>query len=77
MSDDLFVTLDHLHSAPGFGANGLCHQGARALCARYGLDWLGIVREGGISAHVLLATGDALAIRLVDFARQEVARGQQ
>jgi|GEM_PF-559184 len=70
-ADDLFVTLDHLHSVPAFGARpGYCHRGARALCERYGLDWAAIVRDGGIPAATLLATGDALAHHLVDYARE-------
>lgn len=78
MSDDeLFVTLDHMHSVPAWnGRAGFCHKGARSLAARYELDWSQIVRDGGIAASKLLATGDALAIHLVDFARQEVSRGQ-
>ncbi|MCY1509541.1 hypothetical protein D9M68_438900 [compost metagenome] len=77
MMDDLFVTLDHLHSVPSWGARpGFCHRGARTLCARYGLDWSAIVRAGGISASQLLATGDALALHLVEHARTEVAHGR-
>lgn len=75
--DELFVTLDHLHSIPALnGRSGFCHKGSRALASRYGLDWGQIVQDGGIAASQLLATGDALALRLVEFARQEVARGQ-
>nr|WP_090625346.1 hypothetical protein [Azotobacter beijerinckii] len=71
----MFVTLEHLHSVPAFGARpGYCHRGARALCAHYGLDWTEIVRAGGIPAGALLATGDALALHLVDHAR-EVSHG--
>jgi aminoglycoside phosphotransferase (APT) family kinase protein len=74
--DDLFVTLDHLHSVPAWGSRpGYCHRGARALCAQYGLDWAAIVRDGGIPASALLATGDALALHLVEHARQEVTHG--
>ena len=77
MDDDFMVTLAHLHSAPGWGHRpGFCHRGARALCARYGLDWPAIVRDGGLSARTLSATGDALALHLVAHARQEVSRGQ-
>jgi len=73
---DIFVTLAHLHSVPALnGRQGFCHKGSRALAARYGLDWAQIVRDGGISASQLLATGDAMALRLVEFAKQEVSRG--
>lgn len=70
------VTMDHLHSVPSLGVGvGYCHRGARELCARYGLSWEQIIRDGGINASALIATGDALALRLVEHARQEVTRG--
>lgn len=75
MSDDFLVTFDHMHSVPGMaGRPGYCNKGGRELVARYGMDWSEIVRDGGVLASRLMATGDALAIRLVEFARQEVAR---
>lgn len=75
---DVFVTFDHLHSVPGFAAQaGFCHRGARALCERYGLDWDAIVRDGGIQAEDLIATGDAMALALVAHARKEAAHGQR
>lgn len=74
--DDFRVTLDHLHSVPAWGSRpGYCHRGARALCERYGLDWAAIVRDGGIPARRLIATGDALALHLVEHARREVLHG--
>lgn len=76
--DDFLVTFDHLHSVPGWGARpGFCHRGARALCERYELDWPAIVRAGGVMASVLVATGDGMALHLVEHARTEVSRGQQ
>ena len=67
--DVLIVTFDHLHSAPGWGARpGLCHRGARAFCERHGLDWAVIVAAGGIPAPLLIATGDALGLALVEHA---------
>lgn len=75
--NDLFVTFDHLHSVPGWSPQpGFCHAGARQLADRYGLDWSAMVRDGGVSASVLLATGDAMALRLVEHAqRVEADRG--
>lgn len=73
---DLFVTFDHLHGVPGWGARpGFCHRGARALCEHYGLDWAAIVRAGGIPARDLVATGDAMALALVEHARKESGNG--
>lgn len=78
MNDDFLVTLDHLHSVPAWGGGrGYCNKGARQLVARYGIEWADIVRDGGIQASRLLATGDALALHLVEFARQEVDREQR
>ena len=72
----MIVTLDHLRRVPGFGARpGFCAQGGRAWFARHGLDWSAFVREG-IEAEVLEATGDALALHVVAFARAEVIVGQ-
>ncbi|MBR0568003.1 hypothetical protein J5J83_17920 [Azoarcus sp. L1K30] len=69
----VFVTFDHLHSFPGTGVRpGLCHKGARALCERYGMDWAAIVKAGGVSSAVLIETGDALAISLVEHAMKSV-----
>lgn len=69
MISDFKVTFGHLHAMPGGPRPGWCHTGARELVNRYGLDWSQIVREGGVMASELLATGDALAIRLVEHAR--------
>jgi hypothetical protein len=75
---NLFITIDHLHSIPGQGVRpGWCHQGARAFCKRYNLDWTRIVADGGVDADALLATGDALAIKLVQHAAKlETNHGQ-
>lgn len=76
MQKHMFITFEHLHSVPGLSSRaGYCHRGARALCERYHIDWQQVVRDGGVSSETLLATGDALAIQLVEHARQ-VERGQ-
>lgn len=64
-SAPLRVTLAHIRQA------GYCPQGARQFARRYGLDFRQFIRDGFIDADVLLATGDELARRLVEFARQE------
>lgn len=65
----LVVTVMDLHSTPGLGARpGFCSRGARTWAAAHGLDWAAFVRDG-IDADELLATGDALAARVVDHAR--------
>lgn len=62
---DLLVTLAHLRSVPGLaGRPGYCLHGARAWFERHGLDFRAFARDG-LPASVLLATGCALAQRLV------------
>lgn len=64
-ADDATVRMEHIRQAH------LCSRGARAFFKRHGLDWDAFLREG-VPASELAATGDALALRVV-----EVARGQQ
>lgn len=74
--DDFLVTFDHLHTVPGLSPRpGYCHRGARMLCNRHGIDWTAALNRGGVMASVLLATGEAQALALVEYAR-EVKRGQ-
>lgn len=49
----------------------MCSRGARKFFRRYDLDWGEFVREG-IDAEKVEATGDAMAIKVV-----EVARGRK
>ena len=69
METDFLVTFDHVHSMPGQRRPGWCHNGCREFAERLGLDWSAIVKAGGIPASVLMETGDAMAIRLVQHAR--------
>lgn len=71
----LIVTLRHLRRVPSFsGRHGFCSHGSREWFAYHGLDWGAFVREG-IEAEVIEATGDALGLHLVAFARTEAAGG--
>ncbi len=74
----MIVTIAHVRSVPGLSKRaGFCARGGRAWFARHGLDWTQFVRNG-IDAEVLLATGDGLALAVVDHARkQEAARNGQ
>lgn len=45
-----------------------CANGARRWFARMGLDWATFVRDG-IEASALEATGDAMALKLVEYVR--------
>jgi len=49
----------------------MCSVGARAFFIRHGLDWQSFLKQG-IDSDKVLATGDAMAKRVV-----EVASGQQ
>ena len=64
MSADLIITIAHVRAA------GLCVNGSRAWFVRHGLDFRAFLREG-VAADTLLATGDAMAQRVVDCARQQ------
>lgn len=44
-----------------------CASGARQFFARHGLDWAAFLRDG-IAADRLRATGDAMALRVVEIA---------
>jgi hypothetical protein len=49
---------------------GYCNRGARAFFARHGLDWRAFL-DGGIEDDLLVATGDAMALKVVERARAE------
>ena len=63
MSMDVIVTITHVRAA------GLCVHGARTWFARHGLDFRAFLTQG-LPASILLATGDAMAARVVEVARQ-------
>lgn len=61
---EIVVTMAHVRAA------NLCSRGARQWFSKYGLDWSQFVREG-LPASTLEATGDALAKKVCDIARNE------
>lgn len=63
MSTDVLVTIVHVRAA------GLCVPGARTWFARQGLDFRAFLTRG-LPASILLATGDAMAARVVEVARR-------
>lgn len=71
-AEPLIITLDDARAIGGRGVH--CAPGIRAWFARYGLDYRAFVREG-IPAHVLLDTGDAFALRVVQTALARRAGG--
>jgi hypothetical protein len=61
------VFLHHVRSIPVPGRrDGYCVVGCRAFAERNGLDMKQFAREG-IDAEVLLATGDAMAVKIVEY----------
>ena len=58
----MIVTIDDVRAA------GLCVNGTRVWFARHDLDFRTFLREG-CAAETLLATGDAMALRVVERAR--------
>ncbi|MFP2263658.1 hypothetical protein [Citrobacter braakii] len=63
-TQDIFITMAHIRAAGG------CAPGARTWFKKYGLDFRAFIRDGGISGKILLNTGDAFAMRVVQLARQ-------
>ena len=63
MSTDVTVTIDDVRAV------GLCVNGTRTWFARHDLDFRTFLRDG-CDAETLLATGDAMALRVVEHARQ-------
>ena len=61
----VIVTMRHIRQAR------MCSRGTRAFFARHGLDWSQFLSEG-LPAEKFEATGDAMALRVV-----EVARGRK
>jgi hypothetical protein len=62
VSDTLLITMRHVRRAK------MCARGARLFCERHGLD-LRALRAPGLPVKQVLATGDAMALRVVEVAR--------
>jgi len=66
----VIVTFRHLRTVPGFGRKpGYCSSKSRVWFERHGFCWSDFLKNG-IDAELLLATQDALAERLVAWARE-------
>jgi len=62
MQEDFLVTMRDVRAARG------CSRGARMFAERHGLDWKEFLKDG-ILASRLVATGDAMAINIVEVAK--------
>lgn len=56
------IRMEHIRKAK------MCSRGARDFFRRHDLDWSRFLAEG-LPAEVFEATGDAMALRLVEVAR--------
>ncbi len=54
---------------------GYCNRGAREFFARHGLSWADFLAQG-VEADKLRATGDAMAMHVVEHAEQVGNDGQ-
>jgi len=63
VSTSTVITIDHVRAV------GLCVNGTRTWFARHDLDFRTFLRDD-CDAETLLATGDAMALRVVEHARQ-------
>lgn len=71
----LIVTFSDMATIPGFSPRpGFCIPLSRAWAKQHGIDFRDFVRNG-VDADVLLATGDAFGIALVEWARTRRAGG--
>ena len=69
MTTQTVITIDHVRAV------GLCVNGTRTWFARHDLDFRAFLRDG-CDAETLLATGDAMAQRVVSYAEAH-ARQQE
>lgn len=65
MNKEVIVTMADIRAAR------MCSRGTRAFFDRHHIDWQAFLKDG-VPAEVLEATGDAMALQVV-----EVARGRQ
>lgn len=70
----VLVTSQHLGALRTITRGGYCIPGTRAFFARHGMDWRGFLRHG-LAAEAFEATGDAMAIKLAAYAREQAAAG--
>lgn len=68
--DEVIVTTTHLFTIPWFTRrSGFCRGKSKEFFDMHGLDWRAFVKNG-IPSSKLEATGDGLALKLVEWARK-------
>ncbi|RLE34431.1 MAG: hypothetical protein DRJ61_05190 [Acidobacteria bacterium] len=64
----MIITLVHFKSIPrADGKHGYCNTGGRKFFSLHGMDWREF-RKKGLPEEAFLKTGDAMALKLVEFA---------
>jgi hypothetical protein len=67
----VIITIEHVRGTKGFNTRGrLCVIGTRAWFKTHNLDFADFL-DNGIDEEILLATGDAFAIAVVEQAHGE------
>lgn len=61
-TERVLVNMRHVRKAR------LCSRGVRDFLEKHGLDWQAFLKEG-IDADLLIATGDAMAIKVAEVAK--------
>lgn len=64
--DDVIVTMRHIRAA------GMCNKEPRLFCSQQGWSWQEFI-DHGFPASKLLATGNPMALRVVEAARKDRA----
>lgn len=66
---------DHFRKIPIRGKKcGHCVDGTKRFFDRHGLDWKDFIKNG-IEEELLIATDDARAIAVVEFAHEQINNG--
>lgn len=65
----MIITTEHARSIVGPNQKGYCAKGMRLFAKRYNLDFAKFCRDG-IDEQVLLDTGDAMALAVVEEAHR-------
>jgi len=68
------VTWRHVRAAKMVGVGVLCAEGIRAWCARHGVDYHALIREG-MPIEQAEAIDDAFARRVCAIAREDSKNG--
>lgn len=63
------INLRQVRAYPSMGRGSHCSNGLRLFAQRHQLDWNAFIADG-IDEEVLLATGDAMVIAVVNWVKE-------